>query len=108
MRNPYEFPNEYEAGGEPPCDQCGDGAVVDIEMQGHARPVKLCGKCADDQITTCPGCEQTIWCKDGTRVYTSASLYCASCCAQHPVIATILDRALHLDEARDAFHQVRR
>lgn len=91
-----------------PCDECGDDAVVEIQLQGHHHQTALCGACADNAITTCPGCEQNIWCKDGTRVYQSSSLYCASCCAQHPVIAAILDRALRLDASRDEFQQVRR
>lgn len=77
-----------------PCIECGEDAVVAVLVQGRFHEVPLCGACADGKITECPGCDQTIWSKDGTRLFRSSSLFCPSCVSLH--------------ENRDTVNEVRR
>ena len=82
MRNPYETPNEWEAGGEP------------IE---------------DDDRFQCPRCEG--WMVDGDPGNVRApnkELICANCAQQDPVIVGELAAQLKADEIRDAFNRTRR
>jgi hypothetical protein len=74
-RNPYEFDGDPDGCA---CAECGEDAVIELLMQGSFFEVPLCGACAD-QLTECPGCEQLIWQRNGTRIYSSPNLYCPRC-----------------------------
>jgi hypothetical protein len=82
-----------------PCSLCGDDAVWSPLVNGHE--INLCGDCTDDQTTVCPSCHTRIYQQDGIRLYSTTSLYCASCAHQHPALIEGREAASCADVDRD-------
>jgi len=85
MRNPYEYPYAFEAGGEA------------IESADEHRYRCACGD---------PAC----WCddRDGTNVRIGRDWYAEGCAAKHPVVVGDVMAAILADEQQDEFNKTRR
>lgn len=60
------------------CEQCGEDAVVAVQLQGSWYDAALCGACAD-QVITCGKCEQRLMDWDGVRVFSTPDKFCWRC-----------------------------
>jgi hypothetical protein len=91
-----------------PCYTCGADAVgvFPIAEGSRIEDRAVCGQCADDFITICPGCDYHVWVNSCTRI--GAELHCADCAAKHPVIVGATMAGIQADEDFDEFQQVRR